>query len=363
MSTAARLAWRDLSAFRGQAIAMGSVFAIAVAAFVTLGSYRASLLGDYAPSRGNLLIVQATQSFGEFYGSRISPQTATVLRALGVTDAVPEIHAVVGTSLQDAVLLKGIDLERYEQLDTFSLLAGRGLRPGDAPRQAMIGTRLAQRLAAAPGDTIRLRGREFQVVGIFETGSYSENEAWVPLKGAQDLLGWGDDVSLYVIPGDASLTPGDLPANAVSLARRGELWSTFPQQWEGLMTLIASVTQALGLAAALALAALLWRIAWRRRWQIAVLRSLGFGRSVFSVYLAVQGSLVVLFGGTVGILAALGLLYGVRPTLAGVTLNPHLTASVLVLTAFWLVALTVISLAVPVWVLGRRRVVDLMSSE
>ena len=119
-----------------------------------------------------------------------------------------EIHTIVGTSLENAVLLKGVDLDHYAELDSFVVLAGRELRPGDSPRQAMIGSRLAERLGAGPGDTIRLRGRPFEVIGVFETGSYTENEAWVPLAGAQELLGWGQDVSLYVVAGRWPLDAG-----------------------------------------------------------------------------------------------------------------------------------------------------------
>jgi ABC-type lipoprotein release transport system permease subunit len=363
LSVAAWLALRDLSVHRRQAVALGTVFAMAVTAFVALGSYRQTLVRDYRPARNDQLVIQETQSFAEFYGSRLSPEIGTELGALGFAGAVAEIHAIVGTSLQDAVLLKGVDLERYPELDSFFLRAGRGLEPGDPPRRAMIGTRLAERLEAGPGDTIRLRGRPFEVVGVFESGSYTENEAWVPLAGAQELLGWGQDVSLYVVTDDGRLTPGQQLLDGVSVARRGELWSTFPRQWDGLMALIGTVTQAIGLAAAFSLAAMLWRLAWRRRRQIAVLRSLGFSRTVFAIYLAVQGASVAFAGGACGVLCALALLRWVRPTLAGVSLRPHLTAELLMSTGVWLGFLTLISVVVPVWALGRRRVAELMSGE
>ena len=125
MRVAAWLALRDLSVHRRQAIALGTVFAIAVMAFVALGSYRRTLSTDYQPARGDQLVIQETQSFAEFYGSRLSPDIAVVLEDLGVAGAVAEIHTIVGTSLQDAVLLKGVDLELYPELDSFILRAGR----------------------------------------------------------------------------------------------------------------------------------------------------------------------------------------------------------------------------------------------
>jgi ABC-type lipoprotein release transport system permease subunit len=227
----------------------------------------------------------------------------------------------------------------------------------------MIGTRLAERLGVAPGDPIRLRGRVFHVVGVFETGSYTENEAWVPLADAQELLGWGTDVSLYVVPADSGLQPGAQIANGVSVAVRGELWSTFPRQWDGLMALIGAVTQAIGAAAAFGLAAMLWRLAWRRRRQIAILRSLGFGRTVTAAYLGVQGASIAVFGGAGGIAGALALLRWARPTLGGVSLRPQMTPDLLLSTGLWLVLLTVLSVAVPAWVLSRRRVAEILNAE
>lgn len=362
MRLASRLALRDLSTQWGQAIALGAVFAIAVAAFLTLDTFQKTLAREYRPTPGNLLIVQEAQTFGEFYGSRLPIEVGRELQEMGVQSPVPEIHGLVGTSLQDAVLLHGVDLEHFTELNSFDLLAGRSLEPGDPPRRVMLGTRLAERMSAGPGNTVRLRGRPFEVVGVFETGTYAENEAWVPLAGAQELLGWGEEVSVFVVPGDGPLEPGDEIRPGVSVARRGELWSTFPRQWDGLMNLIRTVTQAIGVAAALSLATTLWRLARRRQWQFAILRSVGFGPQVLSTYLIVQGGTVALSGGVAGAAVALGLLRWVRPTVAGVSLRPHITAETLMLAIVWVGILTALSVAVPVWVLGRRRVTDLIAA-
>jgi ABC-type lipoprotein release transport system permease subunit len=108
---------------------------------------------------------------------------------------------------------------------------------------------------------------------------------------------------------------------------------------------------------------MLWRLARRRQWQIAVLRCLGFSRSVFAVYLMVQGGSIALLGGVGGILGAMALLRWMRPTLAGVSLRPMLTVDLITSTGAWLGLLTLLSVVVPVWVLGRRRVVELMRGE
>lgn len=356
------IAFRDLSAHKLRVGAHGIVFSIAVLAFVILGSYQQALQQEYSLWEVDRLVVQESHSIAEFYGSRISPEVGVLLDQNGIQNAVPEVHTIVGTNVQDAVLLKGVDLEGYRGLDPFTLVEGRALQPGDSPRLAMVGTRLAERFGVAVGEPISLRGRSFQVVGIFETGSYTENEAWVPITGAQDLLGWEQDISLYVIPDNGLLTSGEELTEGVSVVRRGELSSDFPESWSSLLGLIRTVTMAIGLAAALALSVMLWRMSWQRRWQFAILRSIGFNRMSMICYLAIQGGVVAFAGGLVGVVGAVLIMRLTHVNLGGLSLQPHLEALQLINTTFWLSLLTLTSVLVPALALGRRRVSELLAT-
>ena len=354
------IAIRDLSVHRLRVVAHGIVFSTAVLAFVILGSYRQALQQEYSLGEVDHLVVQQSHSLAEFYGSRISPEVGTLLEQNGIHNAVPEVHALVGTSVQDSVLLKGVDLKGYRDLDPFTLVEGRALRPGDPPRLAMVGTRLAERFGVAAGEPIMLRGRSFQVVGIFETGSYTENEAWVPITGAQDLLGWGRDISLYVVPDNGLLASGEQLTEGVSVVQRGEFSSDFPESWSGLLGLISTVTIAIGLAAALALSVMLWRMSWQRRWQFAVLRSVGFNRTSMLCYLAIQGAVVAFAGGLVGVVGAVLIMRLAHVNLGGLSLQPQLEALQLINTTLWVIFLTLTSVIVPALALGRRRVSELL---
>jgi ABC-type lipoprotein release transport system permease subunit len=360
MKGAALLAMRDLTAHRWRVLAHVLVFSIAVMAYTALGSYQQSLYEDYRQWPEDQLIVQESNSFAEFFGSRISPDVAEALINQGAPWAVPEIHAIVGTTFQNTVLLKGVDLEHYTELDKFSIRNGRALNADDRPRTVMLGMRLAERLDASVGEPVRLRGREFEVIGIFETGTYTENEAWIPLTGAQDLLGWGNDVSLYIIPDDGSISADERIVENVSVLARGETWSEATEQWEPLLWLIGTVTHAIGLAAALSLAVMLWRLSWQRRWQFAILRTIGFSRKTYIVYLAIQGALIALTGGAVGTLAANQVMRLVTVTYGGLSLHPRLSGGQLTVTAVWLMALTTLSVLLPALILSRRRVGDLI---
>jgi ABC-type lipoprotein release transport system permease subunit len=362
MMAAAVLAVRDLISHLWRVLAHALVFSIAIMAYTALGSYQRSLQEDYSQWPEDQLIVHEDNSFAEFFGSQISPEVLAVLEARGLPWIIPEIHAIVGTSMDDAVLLRGVDLNQYHELDTFSIRHGRALEQGDSPRLTMLGVRLAERLEASIGDLVRLRGREFEVIGTFETGTYTENEAWVPLAGAQDLLGWDDDVSLYVILDDGSVVPGERLLPNLSVIPRGETWSEAPKQWGPLLKLIRTVTHAIGIAAALSLAVMLWRLGWHRRWQFAVLRTIGYSRKTYIEYLGIQALIVTTIGGVLGIAGASLAIRWVKISYGGLSLSTQLSTGQLAVTALWLSMLTAMSVFLPAWFLSQRRVGELINT-
>jgi putative ABC transport system permease protein len=265
------------------------------------------------------LLVQTTNSVGEITGSRIS---ATVGSRL-LTIAIPEIHAIAGPTNANAVLLRGVDPERYTAVTRFELVSGRALEPGDDPRSAFLGTELAASRGVGPGDPIRLRGRDFTVIGVFSTGTYVDNEAWISLTTAQELLGWGTDVSLFVIPGNGPLSEGDPVGPTLSVVGRGEV-VTAANEWDPILDLGRIGSWSLAGAAAIILATVLWRLAWLRRRDLAVIRVLGMRRSVVAGFLVGHGLMATLGGLVLGwaiawllvpVFSFKGLVFSTRPVL------------------------------------------------
>jgi putative ABC transport system permease protein len=322
------------------------LLAIPVAGFLILDGFNRGIEIGFRKAQSTDLIVQETNSVGEVTGSRIAATVGRDLLDAGAPFAIPEIHAIAGTSNANAVLLRGIDLERYRSVTSFEVIEGRALERGDDPRGAFIGTVLASGRGVVTGDPIRLRGRDFTVIGVFSTGTYVDNEAWIELGEAQRLLGWGDEVSIFVIPSDGPFAPGDAVGSTLSVVPRGEFVETIAE-WDPILRLSATSTFSLAVAAGIVLSMVLWRLAWLRRRDLAVLRAMGMSRSVVFGFLGLHGTAAT----ATGLLSGIGLATALSETFRfqglGFASRPVLDLGVIVraagLGALILVAATVVS--------------------
>lgn len=304
MSTAWRLAVADIRGRVGLAIGAALLIAVPITGYLLLDGFATGIERDFVAQPTTDLIVQEANSVGEVAGSRIDSSFEQALLDMGVTFAIPEIHAVAGSNADNAVLIRGIDSMRYRSITSFELVDGRALEPTDSATDVMVGVDLAESRAIEAGDPIVLRGRPFDVVGVFEIGTYTDNEVWLSLEGARGLVGWEDEVSIFVIPDDGALAEGQVLPGPLSVARRGDVVE-LAGEWDPIISLASFATMALAAASAFVLAVVLWRMAWLRRHDLAVLRSVGMGRSVPTAYLAALGLVVAAAGFVAGLVGAL----------------------------------------------------------
>ena len=359
-----RLGLHDLLSHIRIAILMAFMVGIALGVFAILMAYRNGLAIEFNQLAPSLLTVQESQSFGEIYGSRISSQVKAELVKLGYKMIVPEIHDVTGTTLQNATLLRGVDLNQYTQVEHFSLVSGRALQPGDPSRLVMLGSRQAEKShITQPGETYSLRGRDFTVVGIFHTGTYVDNEAWISLADAQTLLGWGEDVSIYIIPDGGALHEGDTLLSGISIARKGEGARTVAYQYQPVLNIMGVVALAMGIATALALTNILLRLAWLRRREMAILRTTGFSSLTLTGYLMVQSAAVTLFGILLGGLITITITGAVHVVAFGFTINPVLDTSTILTSLAWISGVALAGTFIPSWWLSRLNLAQLLRSE
>lgn len=280
-----------------QGLAMLVMFSVSTMLALVTSGYRTSLDRIFSAAGKEYWVVQEFNKVGELGGSRIPPEVESLLVARGVSEIIPEIHTSVGTSRDQIVQLRGISPAAYLRTVTFDLLDGQSIDPQTPPRQAMLGWRLAERWKVNPGSTVQLRGRDFTVLGIFQTGAYADNEAWISNSDAQALLGWGEDVSIYLISTDGRLQPGDSLEEAqpvlVEVVQRGKSVEALTAP---IFAFLWLVTKVAFVSCGLTLAVVLLRLALMHQRDLAILYCLGFPPAVPALYLLVQAATIAMGG-------------------------------------------------------------------
>lgn len=325
MIPALRLALVDAFARRMLVMGVAALIAVPVTASLLLDGYIRGLSAAFAVAPESDLIIQESNSIGEFLGSRISAGLEADLEAMGVSWAVPEIHTVTGTAADNAMLLRGVDTARYRSVTRFEIVAGRALEPTDSAGVAMVGAAFADNRGTSPGATVEVRGRAFEVIGVFRVGTYADHEVWIPIDAARDVLGWADETSVFVIPADGPLAEGDTLPGPLSVVRRGD-FASINREWDPMIRLGQTAALSFAAAGVIVLATVLWRMAWLRRRDLAVLRTLGLGGIVPATFLVVQAAIVAVVGIGLGV----GFAYGAGSFLEveafGITAHPEYDA-------------------------------------
>lgn len=354
---------RELARRWRLALACLLLVTVPVGLYLSMRLFLSGMRAEYSRISAGMLVVQKSDSMGEIYGSRLDPQIAVQLRRLGYANPIPAIHEIAGTTITNAVLLRGIDPARYPALDEFQILSGQMLDPSSPPRSAMIGYRLAEARQLAVGDSISLRGRDFTVTAIFKTGAYLDNQAWIALADAQALFNYGQDVSVYVIPDDGPLRAGDSLPGGLVIAQRGEMIRQVGEEYLSIVNFMGWVVQILAAATAAMLANVLWRLAWQQRREMSLLRSLGFGAWTPGLYLAAQALAIVLPGSLLGVLAAHTVGKEVIQHIAGFGLDTVSEPSALLSAGALSLAILLPGIAIPMAWFRRFDLADLLRSE
>ncbi len=302
------VALKDLITRWTLALVMSILFGITFASYITLITISRSLNLTYFSLNNNQLVVQSSYGGGEIHGSRLKAEIGQLLINDGY-QPIPEIHQVVGTSLTNAIMIRGVQPENLTKVTPFTLVSGRNLAPGDPPRLAMIGLGMADRLKVDVGDAILIRGRKFVVTGIFQNGSYEDDQAWISLSDAQKLLNYGTDVSIYYIPDGGILQEGATLVKGISVVRRGDCGNDYGNNTKNYITYLSLIGNFVGIATIITLTNLLWRLGWLHRHDFGILRTLGFSKNSVSIYLLTQAAIILLIGIIIGSIFAFTVLF------------------------------------------------------
>lgn len=359
------LATKDILKKWNLALIMSLLFSMTFASFLSIIAYKNSLTNAYDHLSQNWLVVAQSDGVGEIHGSRLNPAIGERLVEMGYPHPIPEIHQVVGTSLATGMLMRGISLEDYTLVSDFSLISGSALEVNDQSRLAMVGITLAEIEKITTGDTIRIRGRDFKVKGIFKTGTYQDNEAWISLADAQKLLNYGKDVSIYIIPDGGLFREGETIADGISVSRKGETGSMLGGEISSFYNYMGMVAIFAGFATIFTLANLLWRLAWLHRHEFGIIRTLGFGRRALIFYLFIQAFLILLTGLIVGVVLAVTVIFARAQQLTafGLGLSPVLNFQTISMAVGVSVLILILGIAFPAIRINRMSIPNLLGRE
>lgn len=179
---------------------------IGVAAIIGLGTLAAGLESGYTKmltgSKSDLVLSQPN-SFDVSYSSI----DESVQQAL---EAMPEIAAVSGM-LEGFVQAEGSPffivfgypnnsylLERFQIVSGYSLDSQEAIRSHG--KDILLGSAAAEAMKKKIGDTLRIGGSSYHILGIYQSGdAFEDGGAVLPLDEAQELLGKPRQVNLYHI--------------------------------------------------------------------------------------------------------------------------------------------------------------------
>jgi ABC-type lipoprotein release transport system permease subunit len=305
------MVWRNLFRRKGRTILTLLGIAIGVAAIIALGAMAAGMRAGYTAmaqgSEADLVLSQASAmditigGVKEEVGEQVLgwPEVAEVDGAL-VGNVQAEVSPYFYIFGYDP---KGFAISHFRVVEGQTLAEARRVRG----KPLLLGKGAAESLGKEVGDTLRITGGTFRVIGIYETGdAFEEGGAVIPLEEAQSLLLQPRRVSIYYLrlrsPGDEARlrTRVDQHFTDLSLSTTSEFADRqmMIEYMEGFAWGISAIAILIG---GLVMTNTLFMSVFERTREIGLLRALGWRRGQVMRLILAESLALSLLGGLVGI--------------------------------------------------------------
>jgi len=278
---------------------------IGIAAMVALGAIANGLEEGYTAmltgSQGDLAVTQADAA--DISTAAVDEKVGQQLEALPeVVDVTGMLQSIVTAEGARYFMLFGYDPQGFA-IEHFKIVEGEGLSDS---KQVIIGKIAAENFKKGVGDSLKLFGSAFRIVGIYETGNgLEEGGGVVSLSDAQVLLSKPHQVALFTLrlkPGadveelrrkierripDVTTSQSDQVANTQETIQmvRGFAWG---------IAFIAILIGAVGMMNTVLMSV------FERTREIGVLRSLGWRRGRVLGLIVGESLALSLIGGLAG---------------------------------------------------------------
>ncbi len=204
------------------------------------------------------------------------------------------------------ITLRGVEAASFELRPQLRIVEGRMFKPG--LREIVAGAAVARQYAGVEiGNTLKMRGSEWTVVGIFEAGDSNDSEMWADIGAAQSAFNRNGFSAVRVgLESPASLaTLSDAlkndPRLTVDVQQELEYYSEQTKQFRVLISVLAGVvTTIMAFGAIFAALNTMYAAVAARTREIATLRAIGFGALPVLVSVMIEALVLALVGGVIG---------------------------------------------------------------
>ncbi len=208
------------------------------------------------------------------------------------------------------ITVRGVEAAAFELRPNLRIVEGRKFNPG--LRELLVGRGVTRQFEGAQiGKTLRMRGSEWTVVGVFESGDAYESELWTDAEVAQSSFGrTGYSSILAGIEGDKGVPAlqAALKANPqlnTDVLSQQEYFSAQTKQFRATIGVVAGVVTAImALGAIFAALNTMYAAVATRAKEIATLRALGFGGFSVLTSVMIEAIVLSLIGGMLGAIIA-----------------------------------------------------------
>ena len=180
--------------------------AIGVAAIIGLGALSNGLKAGYGSmlkgSKADLVLSQPN-AMDISYSTVDEELGKKLVEAPEVSEVSAMLQGFTEAENQPFFFVFGYPADSFS-LQRFQIIAGAGLDSRQAAtahgKPVLLGSAAAEVLKKSVGETLRLTGSIYRIIGIYQTGdAFEDSGAVMSLKDAQDLLGRQRQVSLFYI--------------------------------------------------------------------------------------------------------------------------------------------------------------------
>jgi putative ABC transport system permease protein len=204
------------------------------------------------------------------------------------------------------ITLRGVEPSAFALRPQLRIVEGRTFTPG--VRELIVGRGVLRQFQGAEvGKVLRMRGSDWTIVGVFESGDAYDSELWADLNVARTTFGRsGSSSVLAALEGPAGFEKlkralAADPRLTVDVISQQDYFTGQTKQFRQTIGVLAGVVTAIMALGAIfaALNSMYAAVATRGK-EIATLRAIGFGGLPVLVSVMIESLLLALAGGVLG---------------------------------------------------------------